>query len=343
MEEKFSEGIVVGATASSITLTAQSGPRRFIEYHRKLSRRFRSLAKADVVLACDLYSLGAAEKAKLRGKASVAVYDSREVYTELPSTAKRPLVKLLWKMFEHRGLAIADAILVTGPLDLDAIFRVHGFSPRSFLVRNLPERLDTLTPSADLRSRLHIDKQTPLFVYVGGLQIGRGLEPFLRTLSKCAVDAHFVIVGDGDQRPRLEALVHELNLQSRVTFLGAISVENVLPILAASDIGVTLIESLSLSYEYALPSKLFEYMMAGLVVLSSPLEQVTDLFSGEPWLVTAKPSSGEEMRVAIQNAIEKSKHNEVRERARELALETYNFEKEFAPIIKWLSNEVSSH
>jgi glycosyltransferase involved in cell wall biosynthesis len=341
--EEVSANVVEGASIFPIELTVKSGPMKFLEYHRKLSQRVLSLGGVDAILSCDLYSLGAAVRAKSRGKASWVVYDSREVYTELPSTANRPLVKLLWKMFEHRGLANADSIWVTGPLDLDAIFRLHGFTPRSTLIRNLPEKSETLYPRQDLRSKLHIDKQTPLFVYVGGLQIGRGLDPFLRAFAESAADAHFIVVGDGDQRQKLESLVRELNLQSRVTFLGAIIVEDVLPILVASDIGVTLIESLSLSYAYALPSKLFEYMMAGLVVISSPLEQVTDLFNEESWLVTAKPSSREEMRAAIQNAIEKSSHIEMRERARKLALETYNFESEFAPVIKLLNNEVRSH
>lgn len=50
---------------------------------------------------------------------------------------------------------------------------------------------------------------------------------------------------------------------------------DVLPAYTASaDVGLCLIENLCLSYNYCLPNKLFEYLMAGLPVLVSDLQEL---------------------------------------------------------------------
>jgi len=46
---------------------------------------------------------------------------------------------------------------------------------------------------------------------------------------------------------------------------------------ASVDIGVSLIENLSTSYYYALPNKLFEYIMADVPVVVSNLPQMKKL------------------------------------------------------------------
>ena len=46
---------------------------------------------------------------------------------------------------------------------------------------------------------------------------------------------------------------------------------------AAADVGLSLIENISLSYYYALPNKLFEYIMAEVPVVVSNLPQMAEV------------------------------------------------------------------
>ncbi len=62
----------------------------------------------------------------------------------------------------------------------------------------------------------------------------------------------------------------------------AVHSDELLPIIASADIGISLIDPRSTSYALGLPSKIFEYMQAGLPVISTPLKQVVDLFGTDP-------------------------------------------------------------
>ena len=57
------------------------------------------------------------------------------------------------------------------------------------------------------------------------LVAGKGVDLALRALSELPDAVHLTVAGDGDQRPRLEALAAELGLASRVEFVGWVTGE----------------------------------------------------------------------------------------------------------------------
>ncbi|HZK76703.1 MAG TPA: glycosyltransferase [Candidatus Kapabacteria bacterium] len=318
------------------TTNAKRGPRRFIEYHQNLKRMIAGYS-ADVVLACDLYSLSATRRMKQHGKSQLLLYDAREVYTELPTVARKPLSKLFWKWVERRGLAATDVLLTTGPRDIQAICDVHSFLPRPVLVRNLPWRALDLRGDRRLLKPYGIPSDAKVLVYVGGLQEGRGLEILLKALSLLPPTiVHVLLIGDGILRPQLERNRSELGIESIVHFAGALPSDEALRLAAACDVGLSLIEPISRSYELALPSKLFEYMMCGIPVVSSRLEQVTDLFEKEGWITFVDVSDPNSIQKGIEAALANAQHPALRERLRSLALSEYHFEHDAAKLLTLL-------
>jgi glycosyltransferase involved in cell wall biosynthesis len=324
---------VGGASAQKIGLKRSNGPMMFLEYHQKLRQVLTGHPMVDAVMACDLYSMGAASAMKRAGCAKRVFYDAREVYTELPSVANRPLVKAIWWWFEHRSIRNVDMLFVTARHDANAIFRAHALLPASALVRNLPELVDNLEVDSSLRTKLGIAPEKKVLLYVGGLQPKRGIDLMIRAMPGLNVNVVFLIVGEGSERKALEALTLSLRLQDRVKFAGGIRAEDVIRIAASCDVGVTLIEPSGLSYQFALPSKLFEYMMAGLPVLTSKLIHVEELFPNEAWLVTADPLTTDSIQAATRLAIEKSNDPRLRAAARERALSEFHFSAEIAPTL----------
>jgi glycosyltransferase involved in cell wall biosynthesis len=93
--------------------------------------------------------------------------------------------------------------------------------------------------------------------------------------------AHLVVVGDGEERPRLDALANRLGLSQRIHFLGWRSdLETILPELAMV---------ICASKNEGTPVALIEAMAAGVPVLSTDVGGVADLVThGETgWLVRA--------------------------------------------------------
>ena len=83
-----------------------------------------------------------------------------------------------------------------------------------------------------------------------------------------------VVLGTGVFRTKYEKLASELGITDRIHFLGNIDQKELINYTAGADIGVALIENISKSYYYALPNKLFEYIMANVPVLISDLPQM---------------------------------------------------------------------
>ncbi len=296
----------------------QRGPRKFFEFHRRIRNAVRG-KRADVVLACDLYSLSAAAWMKRVGKTKVLIYDARELYTELPAVANRRIPKLIWRTLERRGLMRTNLIIVTAPNDAEAILRVHNFLPRPVLVRNLPWREAELLLDRTLLDKFGVPKDAKTVVYLGGLQRARGLEKLIEAMN--VLPHHLLLIGDGNFRSRLEA-----RASSNIHFAGSTQSDEALRVVAACDVGISLVEPVSDSYKLALPSKHFEYMMCGLPIVSSHLAQVLDLFRDEEWVAFVDECDVNSITMGIQKALAISERTDLRDREKSFALSEYHFE-----------------
>jgi glycosyltransferase involved in cell wall biosynthesis len=303
-----------------------SGPRLFLGHHSALRTRLSEISQADVIMACDLYSLRAASQAKARSGKPILIYDARELYTGLPSVAARPFVKYVWKKAEHDGMIHADFISITAPHDADAIFRVHSFLPRPLLIRNIPLRSSPANPDREFLRRLGIKNTDKVVIYVGGLQTDRGLEPSIAAMKQLPAEVKLLLLGGGSLEGALQEQVRSSSLSNRVIFGGPIEQERVMPFLAACDAGLSLIKTDSPSYQLALPSKVFEYLHAGLPVVSTELKHVIELFDHQPYMHYVSALNESEIATAITRAIEsKSTFSEVIAQA----ASQYSFEADF--------------
>lgn len=90
-------------------------------------------------------------------------------------------------------------------------------------------------PIKHIYNGIELSAEQPLsslhnILYVGRLEQVKGVEVLLRAIVaiiKRIPDAHLRIVGDGPDRPRLEALTHTLGIEKSVTFCGWLKGESV--------------------------------------------------------------------------------------------------------------------
>jgi CelD/BcsL family acetyltransferase involved in cellulose biosynthesis/glycosyltransferase involved in cell wall biosynthesis len=156
---------------------------------------------------------------------------------------------------------------------------VRSFPPAAnvTVVRNFP----LLPPSCKS------DYRAPSFrlVYVGDVRIVRGIETYIRITGRLAareVPVELWIVGSfasTDEELRMHALVQELKLSDQVHWLGRRPPQEVPQLLNRCDVGLALLHPIG-NYCESYPTKMFEYMAAGIPAVVSNFQLWESVLAG---------------------------------------------------------------
>ena len=171
----------------------------------------------------------------------------------------------------------AGVITVSLPIAREIRQRYH--SSEVTLIRNTPG-YRAVAKNDRLRRHLGLSPNVRLALYQGGLQPNRGLDRLIRAAPFLASDIVIVLMGKGmgTTQSELEALISCEEVADRVKILPPVSYEELLDWTASADIGLNVLPpEYSLSIRWCLPNKLFEYLMAGLPVLTSELDAVVEV------------------------------------------------------------------
>ncbi|MFH1196898.1 MAG: glycosyltransferase [bacterium] len=226
--------------------------------------------KADILFAEDVHCLPvAAFFSKIRK--SKLFYNSRELYAYLGGLRNKKFVQSIVKFVEKSFIRKCDLVLTTGEMDSEFLEKFYGIK-NTVVIRNIP-LLQQPTKIINFRELLPIEADKTILLYQGVMLDGRGIELIFRALSSIK-NSVLVLLGDGPKKQFFEMKAKELNLTDRVFFMGSIPQNELINYTAGAEVGFALIENISVSYYYALPNKLFEYIMAGLPIVSSNLPQM---------------------------------------------------------------------
>lgn len=201
------------------------------------------------------------------------VYDAHELETEVEGL--RGLRQKLSRVVERCCIPAVDLTITVGPMIRDW-YRERYQVENVVAVLNCPV-FRAVKRRGRLREELGISPQQRICLYQGALCSGRGIELLLESF-KLSDDNSVVLVcmGYGE----LEYVVKDAATRSsRIYYLPAVPPALVLEYTVDADVGFALIENTCLSYYFCLPNKLFEYAMAGIPVISSPLPEMTGLMA----------------------------------------------------------------
>ena len=206
------------------------------------------------------------------------LYDAHELETErngLYGTRQK-----LARQLERRLIWFADHTIVVGP-------RIMSWYKKEYpglqvsCVRNVPEircaDSSTKNTGFDIRTAISASEEDIVLLYLGGLTPGRGIEFLCKTFSSIPDDLskyHIVFIGYGPQISYIE----DCAAGSRnIHYFPAVAPEEVVATAGSADIGICLLSSTALSYRYALPNKLFEYVSAGIpVIVNDDYPEIAD-------------------------------------------------------------------
>ncbi len=198
------------------------------------------------------------------------VFDSHEYFTEVPELIDRPQIKAFWLIIEKIFLTK----IKYGYTVCESIANVYKekYNIQLVVVRNLPFRKN----KENVTTELKIGHDKKIIIYQGTLNVGRGIELMMETI-RFLDNVIFVIAGDGDIAEKLRKKAIQLGLGEKVTFLGRMALNELHQYTIQADLGMSLEENLGLNYYYALPNKLFDYIQAGVPVITSDFPEMAKI------------------------------------------------------------------
>lgn len=243
------------------------GLKRYWNYHCRVQKLAKEL-NPDIFISADLFALAVCAKQK---KECVKIFDSRELYSKLAALVNKPIAQFFWSIYEKIFYKNMDRIIVTAESDKNYLINRFG-EKKIEIIYNFP-KIPNSYSNINIRKQFNIASNIKIFIYQGAIQPGRGIDEMIKLLSKfpqCVA----IIVGEGDYKIQLEQSSIELKVNDRTFFTGAIPYNELLSITKQADIGFSLIQPISQSYEQALPNKLFEYGLAGIPTIASNFPEI---------------------------------------------------------------------
>jgi glycosyltransferase involved in cell wall biosynthesis len=198
------------------------------------------------------------------------VYECHELETE--TATLRGVRKVLTKLVEKHHIRTCDQVVVVNE-SIAQWYRDAYPAVKPFVARNLPAaQTHRSAPSPKLRSALCIPEGEIIWLTQGRLTYGRSIEGLIETFRLVGPGHHLVFMGDG---PKV-SLIHAAK-GAQIHHLPPVPGSEVVEMTSGADVGISMIEPIALSYRYALPNKFFEFLRAGIPVLSNDLVEQTKI------------------------------------------------------------------
>ena len=227
---------------------------------------FLLVNSSDILLSNDLDTLLANFIASFLKKNKL-VYDSHELFTEVPELLNRPVVKAVWGFLENFLLQfIKHAYTVS---DSIAQYYYKKYGVKMGVVKNVPflKKIEHYPIKGDCKK----------IIYQGAINKDRGIELMISAMQY--VDAKLYIVGSGDLMDEMIEHVKTSNLEHKITFLGQVHFDKLFEITCDMDLGLSFENDTCLAYRYSLPNKIFDYINAEIPLLISDLPEFRNIIN----------------------------------------------------------------
>jgi phosphatidylinositol alpha-1,6-mannosyltransferase len=171
--------------------------------------------------------------ARLRGR-PVLIYAHGEELTNWGRGRKFALMRFVFRR--------ADAVLANSDFTRDTLAGLLGVDPGRIAVVYPTVDEERFRPGLsgdDLRAGMGIASGQRLILSIGRLQRRKGFDSVIRALPllhQQGIDAHYVVIGVGDDREYLQRLAAELGVAERVHLLGHVGYEELPRWYAACDL-----------------------------------------------------------------------------------------------------------
>ena len=256
--------------------------------------------KYDVIIAHDFDTLFLGTLLKKRGK---LIYDCHELGIERQeyNWLFKRIVYLNEKFLIHK----ANGVMTTTQYRADYLKKMYGLE--QVFVQQNRSGYKAKSQNKYLHAYFGIPTDSPIAIYQGGIQYGRGMRNIIKVAIKMP-HISFVFLGDGEQLAEIKTMVSD-NKLNNVYFHDQVKYEDLHSITFAADIGLQLLRNVSLNHYSTDSNKIFEYLMAELPMVVSDFPEIRKAIDKYDVATFVDPEDIEQICRAIQNYVDCSSTN----------------------------------
>ena len=260
------------------------------------------------------------------------VYDARE---DLPSEVLdkpwipqwlRGSVSLFTKILLFLAGRTFDGVVVVNPK----------------IAKSFPSKNTALIPDYPLLEQfpqtgeIDYNARPPAVVYAGTIEVVKGIKEMVWAIELLPehLQARLMLAGRFGS-PDLQEEVHGLAGWKRVDFLGMLIQTQVIPLLSSARVGLMVYHPASDEYIYAQPTKLFEYMAAGIPVVASDFPSWRTFVDVEGCGILVDPLDPKKIAEAVEwLLVHPVEAERMGQRGRQAVLREYNWESQADKLLR---------
>lgn len=225
--------------------------------------------KVDILYANDLDTL-LANYLVSKIKRVPLIYDTHELFTEVPEL-QSSWSRWVWILIEKWIFPKLKYVITVNQSIADIYQKKYGVDIK--VIRNIPLR-NSSANNFSSKKELGLDENSNYIILQGaGININRGAEEAVLAM-KYLKNIKLLIIGSGDVFENLKEIIEFENLSDYVLIYDRMEYDKLMKYTAIAELGLTLDKDTNLNYRYSLPNKLFDYLQAGIPVLSSNLPEI---------------------------------------------------------------------
>lgn len=287
----------------------------YLAWRRLRQHRF------DLYLANDFDTLPAAQRLAAAAGGRL-IYDSHELFAEQRPDAPQAYIWAV-RRWEGRLIRQADQVVTVNPSLARELQQRHRLAAAPEVILNVPAPAALPPPPRLPRSVL----------FHGNLMPGRGLVALVTAVARIP-GLRLRLRGQGVLQTSLQELARQLGAQERIEFEPAVPVACIIQEAARFEIGVVFLEPDCLNNHLGLPNKVFEYMHAGLAVLTNNAPELQRLVDEHAIGLSVTSLQPEAIEAALRRLLDDSAGRQrFQDNALWVAQSTYHFGVEQR---KWL-------
>lgn len=283
-------------TFHRIPLKSKTLKLAYPEFNRKLYSEIQKRAdKNTILLSNDLDTILANMLVSMKLNIPV-VFDSHEIFTEMPSVKGR-FVQKIWRILERSFVPKMKYMITASESYAEWFVKRYGIK-KPVVVQNFPRKLKYYP-----QEKVNVPK---IILYQGAINPSRGLDKIIPAMKQIS-GAELWIAGEGPKYEEYIQLTQKENVSDKVKFLGKLFPEDLRKITRMADVGISIEENNGLSYYYSLPNKISDYIQARIPIVVSPFPEMKKIAEKYSVGEVIENHSIEELSKKLTSVLEKGK------------------------------------